>query len=176
MRMNTSCHQSLSSFINHDLNRLFLTFTLLAALAGFPVSAAATEEIETLLASDEAPAGVIFEIVGGDAATLGKLLSGIRADIERLRERFPGLPVAIVSHGEEQFALTTENRANDPELHAIAEGIVTGEQVDLHVCGTYAGWFGVDPGDFPDYVDVAAAGPAQINDYRALGYVLITLP
>jgi hypothetical protein len=23
---------------------------------------------------------------------------------------------------------------------------------------------------------VAAAGPAQINDYRALGYVLITLP
>lgn len=176
MRMNTSSHRSFSSVINHDCKRLFFTFTLLAALTGFPVSAAATDGVEALLANKEAPAGVIFEIVGGDAATLGELLAGIRADIERLRARFPGLPVAIVSHGEEQFALTTDNRANDPELHAIAEGIVTGEHVDLHVCGTYAGWFGVDPGDFPDYVDVAAAGPAQINDYRALGYVLITLP
>jgi len=30
--------------------------------------------------------------------------------------------------------------------------------------------------EFPGFVDVAAAGPAQINDYRALGYILITLP
>lgn len=176
MRIITSCHRHGLSCINYDFKRLFFTFALLATLAGFSVCTAASEEVETLLAGDEAPAGVIFEIVGGDTATLGKLLAGIRADIERLRVPFPGLPVAIVSHGQEQFALTTENRANDPELHAIAEGIVTGEQVDLHVCGTYAGWFGVDPGDFPDYVDVAAAGPAQINDYRALGYVLITLP
>jgi len=176
MRIIKSCPRYFISFVNYDLKRLLFTFTLLASLAGFPVSATATEEVETLLANDEAPAGVIFEIVGGEAETLGKLLADIRVDIERLRMRFPGLPVAIVSHGQEQFALTTANRANDPELHAIAEGIVTGEQVDLHVCGTYAGWLGVDPGDFPDYVDVAAAGPAQINDYRALGYVLITLP
>ena len=48
--------------------------------------------------------------------------------------------------------------------------------MDVHVCGTHAGWFDVLPEDFPDYVDVAAAGPAQVNDYRALDYVLIVLP
>ncbi len=150
--------------------------TLLTALAGFQASAVAASDVAALLALEEAPEGVVFEIVSGEADALVELLPRVRADIVRLRTRFPGLPIAVVSHGEEQFALTEENRKNEPELHAIAEKIVTGEDVDLHVCGTYAGWFGVDPGDFPDYVDVAAAGPAQINDYRALGYVLITLP
>lgn len=150
--------------------------TLLTALACFQTNAVAADDVEALLAVDEAPAGVVFEIVSGDADTLGKLLPGVRADIERLRARFPGLPVAVVSHGEEQFALTTANLADDPGLDAIARDVVTGADVDLHVCGTYAGWFGIDPEAFPDYVDVAAAGPAQINDYRALGYVLITLP
>ena len=155
---------------------LLFTITLLTVLGGFQANAAAADDVAALLAADEAPSGVVFEIVSGDADRLGKLLPGVRTDIERLRARFPGLPVAVVSHGEEQFALTTKNRANEPELHAIAEDMVTGKDVDLHVCGTYAGWFGVDPGAFPDYVDVAATGPAQINDYRALDYVLITLP
>ena len=158
------------------MRMILCTITLFAALAGFQSSAVATDDVEALLALEEAPAGVVFEIVSGDADTLGKLLPGVRADIERLRARFPGLPVAIVSHGEEQFALTTKNLESDPELDVIAEEMVTGKDVDLHVCGTYAGWFGVDPEDFPDYVDVAATGPAQINDYRALDYVLITLP
>ena len=158
------------------MRMVLVTVTLLTALAGFQASAVAADDIEALLAAEEAPAGIVFEIVSGDADTLGKLLAGVRADIERLRARFPGLPVAVVSHGEEQFALTTENLADDPGLDAIARDMVAGEDVDLHVCGTYAGWFGIDPEAFPDYVDVAAAGPAQINDYRALGYVLITLP
>lgn len=158
------------------MKTVLFTVTLLTVLAAFQTSAVAADDIEALLAADEVPSGVVFEIVSGDADTLGKLLPGVRAGIERLRARFPGLPVAVVSHGQEQFALTTENRSNEPELHVIAEEIVKGKDVDLHVCGTYAGWFGIDPGDFPDYVDVAAAGPAQINDYRALGYVLITLP
>jgi hypothetical protein len=46
----------------------------------------------------------------------------------------------------------------------------------VHVCGTHAGWYGVTPEDFPDYVDVTTAGPAQINDYEAMGYELIVLP
>ena len=158
------------------MRMLLFTVTLLGVLAGFQASAVAADDIEALLAAEEAPAGVVFEIVGGEADTLGKLLSGVRTDIERLRARYPALPVAVVSHGEEQFALTTDNLANDTELDAITREMVSGNDVDLHVCGTYAGWFGVDPGDFPEYVDVAAAGPAQINDYRALGYVLITLP
>ena len=155
------------------LTRISALLAMLAASLANPVAAG---DVDALLALDEAPAGVVFEIVGGEEETLGALLDGIRADIARLRARFPALPVAIVSHGAEQFALTTDNQADEPELHAIAEEMVTDGDVDLHVCGTHAGWYGVDPGDFPDYVDVAPAGPAQINDYRALGYTLIVLP
>lgn len=149
---------------------------LLVALFFSRVDAFAADEVEALLSAREAPAGVVFEIVSGDMEALGRLLPGLRADIGRLRARFPGLPVAVVSHGQEQFALTSRHRTKEPELHAIAESMVTGEDVDLHVCGAHAGWFGLDPEDFPDYVDVSASGPAQINDYRALDYVLITLP
>lgn len=150
--------------------------SLLLLLTGMLALPVAADEVADLLSSDEAPPGVVFEIVGEEPENLGRLLSGLRADIARLRERFPGLPVAVVSHGEEQFALMESNRADDPGLHETALEMVTTEGVDLHVCGTHAGWFDVDPGEFPDYVDVSASGPAQINDYRALGYILIVLP
>ena len=50
------------------------------------------------------------------------------------------------------------------------------DKVDVHVCETHAGWYGVMPEDFPDYVDVVPAGPVQINDYESMGYELIVLP
>jgi predicted ATPase len=31
------------------------------------------------------------------------------------------------------------------------------------------------PEDFPDYINVSAAGPIQINDYEELGYELVVL-
>jgi len=150
--------------------------TLMTGLAGFPAGAVEVDTVEALLAAGEAPAGVVFEVVSGDEDALGELLPVLKSDIERLRARYPDLPVAIVSHGTEQFALTRENRKNASELHAITEELITDKAVDVHVCGSHAGWYDIQPEDFPDYVDVAASGPAQINDYRALGYVLIVLP
>jgi intracellular sulfur oxidation DsrE/DsrF family protein len=160
----------------HMMKRLLATLALLTTVAGLTANAAAVDDVEALLAATEAPEGVVFEIVSGDEEILGKLLPGLKADIKRLRTRFPGIPIAVVSHGAEQFALTRGNRKNEPELHAISEELVTDQNVNLHVCGTHAGWYGILPEDFPDYVDVAAAGPATINDYRALDYVLIKLP
>ena len=133
-------------------------------------------DLDGLLTAPQAPPGVVFEIVSGDPTLLQTLLPALRADIERLRGRFPGLPVAIVTHGNEQFALTKDKQAQTPELHSLARDLVTEDQVALHVCGTYAQWNGFDTEDFPEHVNVAAAGPAQINDYRALDYVVITLP
>lgn len=154
-----------------------LTLALISALAAAPTGAAGeAESVEALLAAEEAPAGVVFDVSTGDEDALVELLPRLKADIERLRTRFPDLPVAIVTHGTEQFALTQDNRDSNPGLHAITEELVTDKDVDVHVCGTHAGWYDVLPEDFPDYVDVAAAGPAQINDYRALDYVLIVLP
>ncbi len=156
------------------LTKLFSTF--LVAIVLTTTSSAHGDEIDDILASGTAPPGVVFEVVSGEEDLLEDVLPAIREDIKRLRKRFPGLDIAIVTHGEEQFALTTDNQANAPELHSIAETLVDDQQVSLHVCGTHAGWKGVSEEEFPEFVDVAAAAPAQINDYRALGYILIILP
>ncbi len=153
----------------------FITILIIAWFLTLPATAFALS-VDELLEGDTAPPGVVFEIVSGDPTLLQTLLPALRADIERLRGRFPELPVAIVTHGNEQFALTKDKQAKTPELHSLARDLVTEDQVALHVCGTYAQWNGFDTEDFPEYVNVAAAGPAQINDYRALDYVVITLP
>ena len=157
------------SYINLFLQFIFVIIVTAAA----PVLA---DEIDDILAGETAPPGIVFEIVSGDHELLRELLPAIQNNIQRLHKRFPGLDIAIVTHGEEQFALTTNNRKNDPELHSIAETLVDDQQVSLHVCGTYAAWNGISPEEFPEFVNVAAAGPAQINDYRALGYIVTILP
>jgi len=53
-------------------------------------------------------------------------------------------------------------------------GTALGEKnIHVHVCGVHASWRSMTAEDFPDYVDVAPSGPAQINQYRTLGYVVI---
>jgi len=133
-------------------------------------------DFDTIIAQKEAPEGVVIEIVSDEDGLLSELLPEIRQQIIRLRERFPDLPVAIVTHGSEQFDLTTKNRKVESIAHKITEQLVTDEEVDVHVCGTHAGWYGVEPEDFPEYVDVSTTGPAQVNDYESMGYELIVLP
>jgi intracellular sulfur oxidation DsrE/DsrF family protein len=149
---------------------------LVILLIGTATAPVIADEIDDILAAGTAPPGVVFEVVSGDSDALRDVLPAIQNNIQRLRKHFPGLDIAIVSHGEEQFALIANNRKNDPKLHSIAETLVDDQEVSLHVCGTYAQWNGVSAEEFPEFVNVAATGPAQINDYRALGYILITLP
>jgi len=152
-----------------SLKILVLLISLLAC------SAAWCSNVESILKMTETPSGVVFEIVSDEDGLLSQLLPTIKTDIKRLRNRFPGLPVAIVTHGTEQFDLTSNNRDKEPTAHKLVEEMVNSDNVDVHVCGTHAGWYGVSPEDFPDYVDVTAAGPAQINDYEEMGYELIVL-
>lgn len=133
------------------------------------------EEVEKLLALKEAPAGVVFEIVTGESNSLEWALPEMQNYIKELRAKFPDLEIAIVTHGDEQFALKKSNNNKHKKVHSITQQLVQKNNVPLHVCGTYAGWKGVSEEDFPDYVDVAAAGPATINDYISLGYILIKL-
>ena len=149
------------------------TLLLLCSFWWSPGNALAND-VDTLL-TQERPAGVVFEIIAGSISMLDDSLPRLRRDIERLRERFPDLPVAIVSHGREQFALTRANRSEHSVAHDLVQQLVDEERVDVHVCGTHAGWFDIEPEDFPDYVDVSATGPAQINDYLALDYELIVI-
>jgi intracellular sulfur oxidation DsrE/DsrF family protein len=135
-----------------------------------------SSDVATVLAGKEAPAGVVFEIVGGDRGELGGLLLSVTRDIEKLRQRFPDLPIAVVTHGYEQFDLLSENRTTAAQAHNLVTELVNTNEIEVHVCGTHAEWQGKTPEDFPDYVNVSAAGPAQINDYVSMGYELIVLP
>ncbi len=133
----------------------------------------AGERMQSLLGSEQAPAGVVFEIVEGDENALEWAMPQVAEYARQLRARFPGIGIAVVTHGTEQFALERRYRDEYTEVHQLVRSLTEDENVPVHVCGTHASWYDVTPEDFPDYVDVSAAGPAQINDYRQLGWVLI---
>jgi len=132
-------------------------------------------DIADLLEQKQAPAGVVFEIVSDDDDLLEELLPGLKTDIEKLHKRFPNLPIAIVSHGKEQFSLTTANSKTEQTTHSLVKDLIKSKRIDFHVCETHAGWYGVTAEDFPEYIDVTPAGPTQINDYEEMGYELIVL-
>jgi intracellular sulfur oxidation DsrE/DsrF family protein len=133
------------------------------------------DPVEQLLARSTAPAGVVFEVVQGQRAALDWAVPLIGDYAQRLRQRFPGLPIAVVTHGAEQFALTRASAEATPALHGAVRQLVQADGIPVHVCGTHASWFDVSAEDFPDYVDVAPSAPAQIRAYRELGYELVVV-
>jgi intracellular sulfur oxidation DsrE/DsrF family protein len=149
-----------------------LTLLMILCLAGPAWSD--TDPVAHLLARDMAPEGVVFEIVSADGDYLETTLPLAQDAARRLRDRFPGLDVVVVTHGREQFALLSSAADESPQVHAKVRSLLD-EDVRVHVCGTHASWYGHTPRDFPDYIDVAEAAPAQINDYRTLGYELVVL-
>lgn len=149
---------------------LFLAILLL------PVALLADSQraITNILQQNEPPVGIVFEIITTDSEGLNWALPLTRSYIEQLRKQFPVLPIAVVSHGQEQFALQTGKIDKHPAVHKQVRSL-TGGDIPVYVCGTYAGWRGLSDEDFPDYVNVAAAGPAQINDYVSLGYTRVLI-
>lgn len=149
--------------------------TFLTLLLTLPGSALAQPQIEALLSQEAAPAGVVFEILEEDEDALDWALPLAAQTAERLRGRFPELPIIVVTHGSEQFGLLGSGIEEPPAgIHGKARDLVS-SRIDLHVCGAHASWYGHDAEDFPAYVDVAASGPALINDYRALGFEIVRL-
>lgn len=146
------------------------------ALALAPsLSLGASDPIATLLAQEYAPPGVVFEIATKHEDALRWAVPQLRDAITRLRERFPHLPIAVVSHGREQFALLAEAAPGFEQIQTDIRSISEQEQISVHVCGVNAERRGKATEDFVRFVDVSPEGPAQIRDYQALGYVLIRL-
>lgn len=152
---------------------LRLMIMALALAASPTLHASADQRVEALLRGAEAPPGVVFEVVTGDEEALVSAIPRVRKLARRLRERFPGLDVAVVSHGREQFALLDTAASSYPDLHAQVQALTDQESIDVHVCGAHASWYDHVVEDFPTFVDVAPSAPARINDYRDLGYVVI---
>ena len=138
-------------------------------------AADADTQFANLLESGKAPAGVVIEVVSGNKDYLSEVLPRVSDYQKRLRSKFPGLPVAVVSHGMEQFSLTSDQAGKRGKLFKLSEALVNNEDVALHVCGGHARIRGVDTDSFASFVDVADSGPAQIRAYQELGYVLIVM-
>lgn len=151
-----------------------LGFIALLVLTGSAVGAPLT--LDALLARKVAPPGVVFEIVDREPAALKLALPWVKQAAQRLKARFPGVPMALVTHGQEMFALQTAKRADNQAVHQIAQSLSRDDGIQVHVCETYAGWRGMAAEDFPSYVDVAPEGPAQIRNYEALDYVRLVVP
>lgn len=155
-----------------------MTRRLLVVLALWFVAATgaqAADGLDAILARDEPPAGVVFELFEMDDEALRSLIPEITRHVEVLRDRFPGLPVAVVSHGNELLALQRDRADEFAQIHDQVQRLTGSDGVEIHACGTYAGWQGVGAEDFPDYIDVAPSGPQQIREYERLGYVTVRL-
>ena len=155
--------------------RTLKTLLTLPIFLDVPAPAADHPTIARLLSSEQAPPGVVFEIVTGDAQALTWAVPQVADYAKRLRARFPKLEIAVVTHGREMFALQKSNATAAPAVHAEVAQLVTEQHIPVHVCETYAAWRGVSADAFPAYVNVAPAGPAQVKDYMQLGYVLVKI-
>jgi intracellular sulfur oxidation DsrE/DsrF family protein len=133
-----------------------------------------TEEVKAIIAAASPPVGVLFNVLEYDEEALEWMVPRIKHYVALLRKRYPELPIVVVSHGDEMFALQSSEEGLYGDVHRQVRHLVEELGVTFHVCGTYARANGVDAGDFPRYVDVVPLATSQISDYRELGYRVIT--
>ena len=161
------------AMMNSILSRFIPLWFGLAGLTSPAFAAPVT--LDQLLARPVAPHGVVFEIVDRDPSALEVSLPWVKQASQQLKTRFPTLPMALVTHGQEMFALQTDKRAGNQAVHQLAENL-SRDGIPVHVCETYAGWRGIGAENFPAYIDVAPAGPTQIRNYEALDYERLVVP
>jgi intracellular sulfur oxidation DsrE/DsrF family protein len=130
--------------------------------------------VEKILASDNEPDGIVFEVLSWDENTWTWAAPLLHEYRKRLLAKFPDIDIAVVSHGGEQFQLTREEAPNQPKAIETLQTL-SDEGVSLHVCGTHSSWQDVSEDSYIDIVNVSPSGPAQINDYIKLGYTKIVL-
>ena len=126
--------------------------------------------VDALLALATPPVGVVFEVVSGNPDALQQALPQLEQAIGILHTRYPALPIALVSHGREQFSLAKDLTPRYHTMQTQIKALVEKQQVKVQVCGTNAKMHDVDPSQFPEYVEVVARGPRAVDDFIARGY------
>lgn len=154
--------------------RFFVAFAVLSCFLVTPAIANNDFEVNFIINAKNPPIGVIFEVVEGKQSDLEWALPQIQKYTKMIREKHPAMKFAVVSHGREEFALLTENQQKMAKTHQRVKSLVN-DDIPVHVCGTHASWYDKDKSDFPDYVDVVDAGPAQVKAYQRKGYNLIVV-
>lgn len=151
---------------------------LLASVALLSSVALANEDqkqIDYILKMETPPLGIVFEIIEGSPDDLEWAIPRIVQFSRQLRDKFPDIAIAVVSHGSEQFGLMKSHAKEKSEIHKTVKSLSQEQDIPVHVCGTHASWYGKGEKDFPDYVDVTPAGPTQIANYEDMGYEKIVL-
>ncbi len=152
------------------INKLMRSLLVVVMYAISQHSIAANDELGSIYARQHAPTGVVFEIVDWDDDYLQRAIPWVNQQIISLREKFPGLEIAVVSHGSEQFALLKDSDAAYPEIHSNVQRLISDHEITLELCLGHANMQGFNQDDFPEYVDIEASGPSQIAAYESLGY------
>jgi intracellular sulfur oxidation DsrE/DsrF family protein len=152
---------------------------LLAVTLMFPVTQLAAAEfrntkLEHLLTDSQQPEGVVFEIMVWEDDSWDWAAPMLKYYVERLRHKYAGLDIALISHGAELFDLTQRaGLENGPAIRQLADLEAAG--VEIYVDGEYARWKRLEQRDFLDFVEVAASGSALLADFVELGYAAIKL-
>ena len=85
------------------------------------------------------------------------------------------LPVAVVTHGSEQFSLLSANTGRYGELHGLVTAFADEDRIPVEVCGNHASFRGKGRDDFPAYVEVVNSASSRLSEYREARYVIITM-
>lgn len=127
--------------------------------------------VQELIDFNQEPYGVVLEMEDNDKTFALSRTDLVVAQVNALKDKYPDLDVVLLSHG--------------PELHAFS---IPGKHIDIyrelseagklmvHVCEVTANHIDLTHDDFPDFVDVAPSGTAQLNDYIKLEYDVIRIP
>lgn len=134
----------------------------------------ADDEISYILNSNPAPSGVVFEMLTHEESSWPVALTYIQKSAERLRTKFPDMPVVIVSHGMEEFALVKSSDVANVKVQKKVQSLLK-NNIKVEVCGTFAEWNGYESKDFPEYITVVDQAPVSIDFYEQDGFEVIVI-
>jgi len=130
--------------------------------------------VDALIAGDIVPEGVAFEIITWEDNAWEWAAPMLQSLTEQLRNRYPDLDIALISHGNELFDLAIKNKDRSEAFINTLQSL-SEDNVNIHVCGDFAKYKHLGTNDFLPFVDVSPSGPAQLQDYINLGFDHIML-
>lgn len=133
------------------------------------------QDLIDALLSKEQPEAIVFLVMEYDEEALTWVLPRVLHYTRKLRQRWAGLEIIILSHGDEMVALQTEYQDLYPVIHQQVKELISEYELSFQVCGTYARMSDISESQFPSYIDVVPFAPAEIENYRIMGYQMLHL-
>lgn len=133
------------------------------------------DDILYIIRQDEAPRGVVLHTREYDESAYYWVAPRLEYYVSLIREKYPEIPLVIISHGDEIRSLTISSRPTNQEVHRIIRRLVEEYLVDFQICGAFATMNNLEHTAFPPYVNVVPSAPSALADYRDQGYELISI-